>query len=92
MNTDGTNRRKTTTTARSDFEIRMAVRQEVTGLTYKQVRELISVGGNGADPAGRHAAAVRMTELEGIQNVVSQQAFGCGYTAAGDPEERGQGH
>ncbi|MFG2979459.1 hypothetical protein ACGFYY_41545 [Streptomyces sp. NPDC048331] len=85
MNTDGT-------TARSDFKIRMAVRQEVTGLTYEQLRELISVGGVGADPADRHTAAVRMTELKRIQNLVSQQAFGCGYTLAGDPEECGQGH
>ncbi|MFD3873963.1 hypothetical protein [Streptomyces sp. NPDC058623] len=79
------------TTARSDFEIRMAVRQEVTGLTYEQLRELISVGGDGADPADRHAPAVRMTELKRIRNLVSQQAFGCGYTPAGD-QERGQGH
>ncbi|MER6523235.1 hypothetical protein ABT246_41395 [Streptomyces sp. NPDC001553] len=84
MNTDGT-------TAHSGFKIRMAVRQEVIGLTYEQLRELISVGGDGADPADRHAAAVRMTELKRIQNLVSQQAFGCGYTPAGDPEERGQG-
>ncbi|MFJ3819331.1 hypothetical protein [Streptomyces sp. NPDC090056] len=48
-------------------------------------------GANPAGPAGRHRAAVRLTELKRIRNLVTHQVFD-GYTPAGDPEERGQGH
>ncbi len=94
MTTDGTDQRTDMTTARSDAEIRVEVRREVTGLTYEQLGELIATDGDGTDPAGpaeRHRAAVRLAELKRIRNLVSHQVFG-GYTPAGDPEERGQGH
>ncbi|WP_075694123.1 hypothetical protein [Streptomyces acidiscabies] len=94
MTTDGTDQRTDMTTARSDAEIRVEVRREVTGLTYEQLGDLISTGEDGTEPAGpaeRHRAAVRMAELKRIRNLVSYQVFD-GYTPAGDPEERGQGH
>ncbi|MFJ4873393.1 hypothetical protein [Streptomyces sp. NPDC088757] len=82
------------TAARSDAEIRVEVRREVTGLTQEQLSDLLAADEAGADPAGpadRHRAAVRLTELKRIRNLVSHQVFD-GYTPAGDPEERGQGH
>jgi len=91
---DGTDQRTDMTTARSDAEIRVEVRREVTGLTYEQLGELIATDEDGTEPSGpaeRHRAAVRMTELKRIRNLVSHQVFD-GYTPAGDPEERGQGH
>ncbi|MGW1007729.1 hypothetical protein [Streptomyces sp. NPDC002520] len=94
MNTDGTDQRTDVTTASSDAEIRVEVRREVTGLTREQLGDLIATGEDGTDPAGpaeRHRAAVRMTELKRIRNLVSHQVFD-GYTPAGDPEERGHGH
>ncbi|MFI1831335.1 hypothetical protein ACH41E_33550 [Streptomyces sp. NPDC020412] len=89
-----TNERTHMMAARSDAEIRVEVRREVTGLTYEQLGDLIATEEDGTDPAGpeeRHRAAVRMTELKRIRNLVSHQVFD-GYTPAGDPEERGQGH
>ncbi|MBT2439826.1 hypothetical protein J7E93_06755 [Streptomyces sp. ISL-36] len=82
------------TTARSDAELRVEVRREVTGLTYEQLGELIATDEDGTEPSGpaeKHRAAVRMTELKRIRNLVSHQVFD-GYTPAGDPEERWQGH
>ncbi|MFF9691067.1 hypothetical protein [Streptomyces sp. NPDC014623] len=73
----------------------MEVRREVTGLAYEQLGELIATEEN-ETPAGRggHRTAVRMTELRRIRNLVVQQPFTYddGYTPAGDPEEREQGH
>ncbi|MEV7442995.1 hypothetical protein AB0O22_17895 [Streptomyces sp. NPDC091204] len=94
MTADGTDHRTNMTTARSDAELRMEVRREVTGLTYEKLGELIATGEEGTEPAGPaegRRAAVRMTELKRIRNLVMHQAFD-GYTPAGDPEERGQGH
>lgn len=80
---------------KSDAEIRVQVRQEVTGLTYEELGRLIASKENGAaaERAG-HGAAVRMTELRRIRNLVSQQPFAnaAGYSPAGDPEERRQDH
>jgi hypothetical protein len=97
VTTDGTDQRTDMTTARSDAELRVEVRREVTGLTYEQLGELIAAAGDGAGPAGsagsaeRHGAAVRLAELKRIRHLVARQVFGE-YTPAGDPEERGQGH
>ncbi|WP_234431854.1 hypothetical protein [Streptomyces sp. NRRL S-241] len=82
------------TTARSDAALRMEVRREVTGLTYEQLGELITTSEDGTEPAGpaeKHRAAVRMTELKRIRNLVTHQVLDV-YTPACDPEERGQGH
>ncbi|MGO4634920.1 hypothetical protein AB4225_28935 [Streptomyces sp. 2RAF24] len=94
MTTDGTDERTHMMAARSDAEIRGEVRREVTGLTREQLGDLIAAAEGGEDPAGSadgHRAAVRMTELKRIRNLVTHQVFD-GYTPAGDPEERGQGH
>ncbi|MFC7924808.1 hypothetical protein [Streptomyces cinereoruber] len=94
MTTDGTDERTDMVAGRSDAEIRAEVRRGAAGLTREQLGDLIATAEGGADPAGsadRHRAAVRLTELKRIRNLVTHQVLD-GYTPAGDPEERGQGH
>ncbi|MFD8727800.1 hypothetical protein [Streptomyces sp. NPDC059611] len=81
-------------TSDSDAEIRGRVRREVTGLTYEHLGSLIAAEGDETAGRGDHGTAVRMMELRRIRTLVSQQAFAAdeGYTPAGDPEERRQGH
>ncbi|MFI1189390.1 hypothetical protein [Streptomyces californicus] len=80
---------------KSDAEIRVQVRGEATGLTYEELGALIASEEDGAAAgSARHGAAVRVTELRRIRNLVSQQpfAYADGYSPAGDPEERRQDH
>ncbi|WP_028814744.1 hypothetical protein [Streptomyces flavidovirens] len=65
----------------SDVECRVAVRREVTGLTWAQLGELIGAAGDGkrsGAPVGEaeRLAAVRVTELRRIRALVGQQSWG----------------